>query len=322
MPALRRVKKTQVLALGSGPKRVANARKIYGNLSKEKVKKLSRRKLNKLADSKVAHHSPPDERQETPPASAETFTHDAAVLPKAYEDPALLWDNRVLTNLQEAEGSYLPNPNYFEDVQMDIEEWMRNKITGWMLDVCVEQDCEGDVFLTSVNYLDRFLSVVSVDRTQLQLLSTATLFLASKLKDTRPLPAEILIQYTDCSITYQELIAWEELIVTKLKWNLPCITARDFLEQFLVRLPFTKEDQGIFKRRAQTFLSLCYANDFSFSTYRPSMTAAACILTAATKVKGHQWCQERNVSQLMTLLAKVGFNFLQEYQKKVETFSS
>ena len=47
--------------------------------------------------------------------------------------------------------------------------------------VCEEQRCEDDVFPLSMNYLDRYLSVREIHRTQLQSLGSACMLLASKV---------------------------------------------------------------------------------------------------------------------------------------------
>lgn len=56
-----------------------------------------------------------------------------------------------------------------------------------------------------MNYMDRFLTVVDIPRTRLQLLGAVCMFLASKLKETNPLTSEKLVIYTDRSITLEEL---------------------------------------------------------------------------------------------------------------------
>ena len=75
-----------------------------------------------------------------------------------------------------------------------------------LLQVCEESKCEDDVFPLAVNLLDRFLSIVSIRKTQLQLLGTSCMFIASKLKETIPLTAEKLVIYTDYSIKLEELL--------------------------------------------------------------------------------------------------------------------
>ena len=51
-----------------------------------------------------------------------------------------------------------------------------------ILQVCEEQRCEDDVFPLSMNYLDRYLSVREIHRTQLQSLGSACMLLASKVR--------------------------------------------------------------------------------------------------------------------------------------------
>lgn len=71
--------------------------------------------------------------------------------------------------------------------------------------MCEEQNCLEGVFSLAINYLDRFLSVVNIKKTQLQLLGAVCLFLASKMKDNKPISAEKLCMYAAHSITIQEL---------------------------------------------------------------------------------------------------------------------
>ena len=64
---------------------------------------------------------------------------------------------------------------------------------------------EEEVFPLSVNYLDRLLCIRDMNRTKLQLLGAACMFLASKLKESSPISGEQLVMYTDHSITLEDL---------------------------------------------------------------------------------------------------------------------
>jgi len=72
--------------------------------------------------------------------------------------------------------------------------------------VLEEQKCEEDVFCLAVNYLDRVLSMLPVRKTQLQLIASVCMFLASKFSDTVALAAERLVMYTDYSTTIDQLL--------------------------------------------------------------------------------------------------------------------
>ena len=125
-----------------------------------------------------------------------------------------------------------------------------------MFEVTEEQCCEEEVFTLSINYLDRFLSVMSIRKTHLQLLGTACMFLASKLKETIPLTAEKLVIYTDHSITLEGLLNWEILILSKLRWDISAVTPNEFLDQLLTRLKVPKEiDIPMIRKHAQTFVA-------------------------------------------------------------------
>ena len=54
---------------------------------------------------------------------------------RAFPDPALLKDDRVLRNLLLTEDKYLPSPSYFKCVQTDIKPFMRKVVGNWMLEV-------------------------------------------------------------------------------------------------------------------------------------------------------------------------------------------
>jgi len=78
------------------------------------------------------------------------------------------------------------------------------------------------VFGLSLNLLDRFLAcTMNVKRSRLQLVASACLFTASKIKETTArLTGNKLIVYTDYSITLQELLVSSNLWPSLHKCNL------------------------------------------------------------------------------------------------------
>ncbi|XP_037071241.1 G1/S-specific cyclin-D2-like [Pollicipes pollicipes] len=202
---------------------------------------------------------------------------------KAIRDPALLNDRRVLANLLDSESRYLPSCSYFKCVQNEVKLPMRRILAYWMVEVCEEQRCQDDVFPLAMNLLDRFLSVTNVKKGHLQLLGAVCLFVSSKLRETRPLTAELLTQCADNSITAMDVIDWELLVLHRLRWEINAVTSHDFLDPLLHRLSLERylppSRVPDVRRQAQTFIVMC-STEFKFSIHTPSMVAAASLAAA------------------------------------------
>jgi len=184
------------------------------------------------------------------------------------------------------EDHYVPNSDYFNIVQTESRPFMRKIVVTWMFDVTDEQRCEDDVFPLAVNIFDRFLSVANIQKTQLQLLGSACMLLASKLKETIPLPAEKLVVYTDNSITLEELLSWETLVLNKLRWDIAAIVPNDFLEYLFARMRLPQcIELDFIRKHSNSYIALCYI-DFFFSVLNPpSMIAASAICTAISDLR-------------------------------------
>ena len=78
--------------------------------------------------------------------------------------------------------------------------------------MCEEQMCQEEVSILAINYMDRVLSKIPISKNNLQLLAATCTFLASKLREpsTHGLHPEVLIYYTDNSITRRDLMVSDE----------------------------------------------------------------------------------------------------------------
>ena len=86
-----------------------------------------------------------------------------------------------------------------------LEHFLRRLLLD-ILQVTEEQKCDEEVFPLSVNYLDQVVSVLKIRKSCLQLVACACMFVASKFRETNQLGAKILVLYTDCSITVDQLL--------------------------------------------------------------------------------------------------------------------
>ena len=76
-----------------------------------------------------------------------------------------------------------PNMGYMKK-QPDITNSMRAILVDWLVEVGEEYKLQNKTLHLAVNYIDRFLSCMSVLRGKLQLTGTPAMLLASKIEDT------------------------------------------------------------------------------------------------------------------------------------------
>lgn len=127
---------------------------------------------------------------------------------RSLPDPALLTDKRVLENvLLGGQGNNHTIVDYFSlQIQRQIKPHMRKIVADWMLEVTEEQKCSPEVFSLAINYMDRVLSLTSIDKSQFQLLASVCIFLASKFKESSPLCADKLVIYSDFCFSTEEIM--------------------------------------------------------------------------------------------------------------------
>ena len=88
-----------------------------------------------------------------------------------------------------------------------------------MLEVIREQFSQPEVFCLAVNIMDRFLCHCQIHKSQLQLVASVCILIASKIREPCPIPGKTLVIYTDCSITADELkVRFGSCLVDFVKW--------------------------------------------------------------------------------------------------------
>ncbi|XP_004710820.2 G1/S-specific cyclin-D3 [Echinops telfairi] len=183
--------------------------------------------------------------------------------------------------------------------------------------VCEEQHCEEEVFLLAMNYVDRFLSAVPTRKTQLQLLGSVCMLLASKLRDCKPVTIEKLCIYSDHAISHRQMLDWELLVLGRLKWDLAAVIAHDFLPLILHRLTLPSDRQDLVRKHAQTFLALC-ATDYTFAMYPPSMIATGSV-GAAVQGLGATSLSADELTEMLAGITGTEVDCLRACQEQIET---
>uniref|UniRef100_A0A673LTN5 Cyclin A1 n=1 Tax=Sinocyclocheilus rhinocerous TaxID=307959 RepID=A0A673LTN5_9TELE len=168
--------------------------------------------------------------------------------------------------LRECEVKYRPKPGYMRK-QPDITSGMMIILVDWLVEVGEEYKLCSETLYLAVNYLDRFLSCMSILRVKLQLVGTAAVLLA----EVCPPEVDEFVYITDDTYTKKQLVRMEQHLLRVLAFDLTAPTVHQFLMQYTL-------EEHICVRTYLSELSLLEVD--SFVQYLPSKTAAAafCLL--------------------------------------------
>jgi cyclin A len=92
--------------------------------------------------------------------------------------PVFSFQDDIVCYLKSVEMKHVPKPNYMAK-QPDITYGMRQILVDWLVEVGQEYKLQQETIYLAVNYIDRFLSYMSVQRAKLQLVGTACMFIAA-----------------------------------------------------------------------------------------------------------------------------------------------
>ena len=93
-------------------------------------------------------------------------------------------------------------------------------LVDWLVEVHNNFKLEHETLYISINILDRYLSLVEVERNQLQLVGVTSLLLACKYEEIYPPLVKDCVYVTDRAYTHQEVLDMEFHILFVLEYNL------------------------------------------------------------------------------------------------------
>lgn len=181
---------------------------------------------------------------------------------------------------------YRPRPDYLEAVQRDgmSPQW-RPKIMAWFDQLGDSFQLKAETLAMATNYLDRYLSRRSCGNVSFQLASIASIFLASKIEETRPFRTSDFVTLSDGLFTASDLRLMELELLCTLKWHLnpPTVhAAAHLLAGLLEDIPAAAGpcvDHEEVADRACAYADKVRA-DAAFLEYPPSMVAVATVICA------------------------------------------
>ncbi|XP_028599302.2 cyclin-A2 isoform X1 [Podarcis muralis] len=186
--------------------------------------------------------------------------------------------------LREMEVKCKPKAGYMKK-QPDITNNMRAILVDWLVEVGEEYKLQNETLHLAVNYIDRFLSSMSVLRGKLQLLGTAAMLLASKFEEIYPPEVAEFVYITDDTYTKKQVLRMEHLVLKVLSFDLAAPTINQFLSQYFLHQPASSQVENLATYLGE--LSLIDAE--TYLKYLPSVIAAAAFHTANYTISGKTW---------------------------------
>ncbi|NXT26265.1 CCNA2 protein, partial [Syrrhaptes paradoxus] len=190
----------------------------------------------------------------------------------------------IHTYLREMEVKCKPKMGYMKK-QPDITNNMRAILVDWLVEVGEEYKLQNETLHLAVNYIDRFLSSMSVLRGKLQLVGTAAMLLASKFEEIYPPEVAEFVYITDDTYTKKQVLRMEHLILKVLSFDLAAPTINQFLTQYFLHQQTNAKVESLSMYLGE--LSLIDADPYL--KYLPSVIAAAAFHLADYTITGQTW---------------------------------
>jgi cyclin A len=181
----------------------------------------------------------------------------------------------VLTSLFATESKHVPRRDYMETIQNDLSYSMRSILIDWLVEVAEEYQLTTQTLFLAVNYVDRFLSFIPMERSKLQLLGVTSMLLASKYWEIRPPLVDDFVYISDNSYSRAQVITMEGWILKTLKFSLSCVTPLDFARPFMELAGVDKETEPL----VDLLLEL-YLLHPTYILHPPSHIAASAVVLA------------------------------------------
>ncbi|XP_071492210.1 G2/mitotic-specific cyclin-A-like [Diadema antillarum] len=189
----------------------------------------------------------------------------------------------IFNYLKEAEQKNRPRHGYMRK-QPDITNSMRCILVDWLVEVAEEYRLHNETLYLAAAFIDRFLSQMSVLRAKLQLVGTASMFVASKYEEIYPPDVKEFVYITDDTYSVKQVLRMEHLILKVLSFDLAVPTINSFLPRFVKAAQANTKTEHLAQYLAELTLQ-----EYDFIKYIPSVIAASAVCLANHTLNNEGW---------------------------------
>jgi len=190
--------------------------------------------------------------------------------------------------LKDTEVKHLPKGNYMVK-QTDITHSMRSILIDWLVEVSEEYKLQTETLHLAVNYIDRFLSYMAVQRSKLQLVGAACMFIAAKYEEIYPPDVGEFVYITDDTYNKRQVLRMEHLVLKVLGFDLSIPTTFLFLNKIVLMDPLAPGLKDKIVALAAYLAELSLVDGDSFLKFTPSQVAAASVALARHTFEVEAW---------------------------------
>lgn len=173
------------------------------------------------------------------------WAHSLSAAPPTPPSPELEYADDVYVCLRHNEIKYRPRLDYMDVVQGDINHTMRGILVDWLVEVAEEYKLTQQTLHLTINYIDRLLSLVPVNRTKLQLVGITAMLVASKYEEIYPPSIDEFVYISDNTYTRDEVLRMESVLLTTLSFCLTCSTPWEFSRRFYMHTKIDKRTKAL-----------------------------------------------------------------------------
>ncbi|XP_020577360.1 G2/mitotic-specific cyclin S13-7-like isoform X2 [Phalaenopsis equestris] len=167
------------------------------------------------------------------------------------------------------------SPRDYMGSQIEINAKMRAILVDWLLEVHHKFELMPETLYLTMFIIDRFLSIESVHRKELQLVGISAMLIASKYEEIWAPEVNDFICISDRAYTREQILRMEKAILNKLDWKLTFPTPYVFIVRFLKAAVSDKEMEHMTFFFAE--LALLH---YSIAMHCPSLIAASAVYAA------------------------------------------
>ncbi|WJX35254.1 cyclin [Trifolium repens] len=186
----------------------------------------------------------------------------------------------IFDYLRTMENKRRPMVGYIKNVQLDITSNMRGTLVDWLVEVTDEYKLLPETLHLSVSYIDRFLSLNTLNRRKLQLLGVSSMLVASKYEEITPPKAVDFCEITDNNYDLEEVIKMEADILKSLNFEMGNPNVVTFLKRFVGIASENKKTSNLQFEYLCNYLAELSLLDYECIRFLPSIVAASVIFLA------------------------------------------